>query len=58
MTTKVTVTIEKIRELVAEFPNDMQLGEAVRKLIVHGIDSIVSSKSTIVTKTFDHSKSN
>jgi len=58
MTTKVTVTIEKIRELVAEFPNDMQLGEAVRKLIVHGIDSIVSTKSTIVTKTFDHSKSN
>lgn len=58
MTTKVTVTIEKIRELVAEFPNDMQLGEAVRKLIVHGIDSIVSTNSTIVTKTFDHSKSN
>jgi len=58
MTTKVTVTIEKIRELVAEFPNDMQLGEAVRKLIVHGIDSIVPDKSTIITKTFDHSKSN
>ena len=47
MTTKVTVTIEKIRELVAEFPNDMQLGEAVRKLIVHGIDSIVSTRLII-----------
>jgi hypothetical protein len=58
MTTKVTVTVEKIKELVEQFPNDMQLGEAVRKLIVHGIDSIVPDKSTIITKTFDHSKSN
>ncbi|CAB4219000.1 hypothetical protein UFOVP1604_83 [uncultured Caudovirales phage] len=58
MTTNVTATIEKIRELVEEFPNDMQLGEAVRKLIVHGIDSIVPNKSTTVTKTFDYSKSN
>jgi hypothetical protein len=58
MTTKVTVTVEKIKELVEQFPNDMQLGEAVRKLIVHGIDSSVPDKSNIITKTFDYSKSN
>lgn len=58
MTTKVTVTVEKITELVEQFPNDMQLGEAIRKLVIHGIDSIVSNKSTGVTKTGDTSKSN